>query len=142
MLTVELRAIDREEVVIHEKGWVSALEIDMDPGLIASPCEIYCQVSNSGGLISAKGWVSGKLKLVCDRCVKSFEQAYKSFFEVHYRPRSEAVPEEAPEKILSPGEMETVYFDGETLDIGEQVRQTLLLSVPMRSLCREDCKGL
>jgi uncharacterized protein len=142
MLTVELRALDREEVVIHEKGWVSSLGIDMEPGLIASPCEIYCQVSKGGGLISAKGWVAGKLKLICDRCVKSFEQEYKSFFEVHYRPGSEAVPEETPEKVLSPGEMETVYFEGETLDIGEQVRQTLLLSIPMRSLCREDCLGL
>jgi len=142
MLTVELRALEREAALIHEKGWVSALGIDLDPGLIVSPCEIYCQVSKSGGLISAKGWVLGQFKLVCDRCLKSYPEDYKSFFEVHYRPLSEAVYEEATEKILSPGEMETVYFEGETIDVGEQVRQTLLLSVPMRSLCREDCKGL
>ena len=142
MLTVELRALEREEVVIHEKGWVSDLGIDLDPGLTASPCEIYCQVSKNGGLISAKGWVSGKLKLVCDRCLKAYLEGYKSFFEVLYRPRSEAVPEETPEKAMNPGEMETVYFEGEILDVGEQVRQTLLLSVPMRSICREDCKGL
>jgi len=142
MLKVELRDLDREDAVIHETGWVSSLGIDLDPGLIASPCEIFCQVSKSGGLISAKGWVSGQMRLICDRCLKTFEDEYKSFFEVHYRPQSEAIPEEAPEKVLNPGDLETVYYEGEILDIGEQVRQTLLLSVPMRSLCREDCRGL
>ncbi len=142
MLTVELRALDREDAVIHEKGLVSSLGIDLDPGLIASPCEIFCQVSKGGGQISAKGWVSGKLKLICDRCLKGFEEEYKSFFEVHYRPIAEAVQGEEPEKALNPGEMETVYFDGEILDIGDQIRQTVILSVPMRSLCREDCLGL
>ncbi len=142
MLIVELRTLEREDAVIHEKDWVSTLGIDLDPGLTASPCEIYCQVSKSGGLVTVKGWVAGKLRLTCDRCLKGFEKEEKSFFEVHFRSRVEAVEGEAPEIVLSPDEMETVYFDGESLDIGEQVRQTLLLSVPMRSLCKEDCKGL
>jgi uncharacterized protein len=142
MLMVELSALEREDAIIHEKDWVSTLGIDLDPGLTASPCEIYCEVSKSGGLITAKGWVAGKLRLTCDRCLKGFEKDYKSFFEVPFRPTSERFEGEAPEKVLSPDEMETVYFEGETLDIGEQVRQTLLLSVPMHSLCKEDCNGL
>ncbi len=142
MLTVDVRALDREEALIHQKDWASALGIELDPGLTASPCEIFCRISKSGGFISANGWVSTKLRLLCDRCLKNFEKDYKSYFEVHFRPKSDAVEEEVPEAMVNPGEMETVYFDGEMLDIGEQVRQTLLLSVPMRSLCREDCQGL
>jgi uncharacterized protein len=34
------------------------------------------------------------------------------------------------------------FHDGRTLDLGEGVRETLLVELPMAPHCREDCKGL
>jgi uncharacterized protein len=34
------------------------------------------------------------------------------------------------------------YYDHDQIDLGEMVREQLFLGVPMRRLCREDCKGL
>ena len=34
------------------------------------------------------------------------------------------------------------YYDGETLDISEDVRRALVLEIPTWSLCSETCKGL
>jgi uncharacterized protein len=33
-------------------------------------------------------------------------------------------------------------FDGEALDVDEIVKEQILLAVPTRMLCREDCKGI
>jgi uncharacterized protein len=79
--------------------------------------------------------------LSCDRCLKEFGSGYKSFFEVHYRPQADEAADS--DEAVNPDEaVETVFFEGDILDIADQIRQTILLSVPMRALCREDCRGL
>lgn len=140
MLKVELRSLEQEDLVLEEKDCAQALGIQLTPELCREPLEIYCELSKSGDVVSAKGWVQGKMLLQCDRCLKGFESCFKSFFEVHYRPQCEENPAEEGD---SPEEQqEIVYFDGDILDIADQIRQTVLLSVPMRALCREECRGL
>lgn len=139
MLKVELRSLEGEDLVLEEKGWAQALGVDLTPELSLDPLEIHCELCKTEDLVSAKGWVKGKMLLACGRCLKEFETGYKSFFEIHYKPQPEEAPED--EEVISGEAVETVYFDGEFLDIAEQIRQTVLLSVPMRALCREDCKG-
>ena len=38
--------------------------------------------------------------------------------------------------------MVVAYYDGDRLDLGEMIREQLFLSVPLKRLCREDCRGL
>ena len=140
MLKVELRSLEKEDLVLEETEWAQSLGIELTAELSREPLAVYCELTKSGDLVSAKGWVKGRMLLTCGRCLKEFETPYKSFFEVHYRPQSEGNPEEGDGPLE--GEVEIVYFEGEILDIGDQIRQTVLLSVPMRALCREDCRGL
>lgn len=140
MLQVELRSLEQEDLVLEEMECARELGLEFNPELCLDPLEIHCEISKNGQLISAKGWVKGKMRLSCDRCLKEFDSGFKSFFEVHYRPQ----PDESVEvdEAFPDGELEIVYFDGDILDIADQIRQTVLLSVPMRALCREDCRGL
>jgi uncharacterized protein len=141
MLKVELRALEQEDLILDETGVAETLGIELTPEFSADPLEIHCQLSKNGDLILAHGWVKGKMFLSCDRCLGKFESVYKSYFETHYRrkPREDG---SGGETEFPADQAETVYFEGEMLDIAEQVRQTVLLSAPMRSLCREDCRGL
>src|SRR5581483_7340113 len=140
MLKVELRSLEQEDLILEHREWAHSLGIDLTPDLSREPLEVYCELTKVGDLISAKGWVKGRMLLICGRCLKEFETPYKSFYEVHYQPQPKEVPED-PEGILT-GAVEVVYFEGDVLDIGDQIRQTILLSVPMRALCRDDCRGL
>lgn len=139
MLKVELRTLENKDLVLEEKGWAQSLGIELNPEFCSAPLEIYCELTKSGDLISAKGWVCGVMRLKCDRCLKEYENRYKSFFEVHFRPQGEG---ESREEDIPTGQVEVIYFDGDVLDIADQIRQTILLSVPMRALCRDDCRGL
>jgi uncharacterized protein len=142
MLKVELRSLEQAEVIVQDRGLAPVLGLDLEPELSPEPLEIYCQLSKFEDLILAKGWVKGKMLLTCDRCLAKFESGYKSFFELHYRPQVEEAPETDEEEALADGAVETVYFEGDIIDIADQIRQTVLLSVPMRALCRDDCRGL
>lgn len=140
MLKVELRSLEAENLVLEETGWAQALGVDLTPELSLDPLEIHCELCKSDDLISAKGWVKGRMLLACGRCLKEFETGYKSFFEIYYRPRPKEDPDN--DEVFSEDTVETVYFEGDILDVAEQIRQTVLLSVPMKAVCREDCKGL
>ena len=142
MLTVELRSLENEEVVVQEQGLAQVLGLDLAPELSSEPLEVYCQLSKVEELFVAKGWVKGVMLLTCDRCLEAFKSGYKSFFEMHYRLQADEVKQDDESEELPDGAVETVFFEGDILDIADQVRQTVLLSVPMRAICREDCRGL
>ena len=142
MLKVELRALEQQDLVLEEKGWAQALGIELDPPLARVPLEIHCEVSKNGDMISAKGWVKGAMRLTCDRCLKEFDSPYKTFYEFHYRPQSGEGPKTEEDEQYPEDAVDVIYFDGDILDVGDQVRQTIVLSVPMRALCKEDCRGL
>ena len=43
---------------------------------------------------------------------------------------------------LTEAEMSVSVFDGQAIDVDEMVKEQILLAVPTRMLCREDCKGI
>jgi len=50
--------------------------------------------------------------------------------------------EEKKEIALSKEDMEVSLYDGAKIRIGEIFREQILLQIPMRHVCREDCKGI
>jgi uncharacterized protein len=72
----------------------------------------------------------------CDRCLEEFEQSLSSHYSMVY------VFDHADSASLPPDEMQVIGVDTPSIDLAEDVRQVVLLSVPLKLLCREDCKGL
>jgi uncharacterized protein len=72
----------------------------------------------------------------CDRCLTDFDQEVSAHFEIMYMTQEGNVRQENEEEVqfLNP--------DTNVLDLGEDVRQFLILSVRQKLLCREDCEGL
>ncbi len=74
-------------------------------------------------------------KLGCDRCGEEFTRNYESDFQLIYM----FGPENTNDDSLN------VYYltpETDTINITEDVKDYALLSVPMKRLCDEDCKGL
>lgn len=82
----------------------------------------------------------------CDRCLKVYPHKRKVAVHVLmaplYESKKQAEEEEDLEKELVKDDLEFSYYDGDRIDLGEIVRENLLLEEPMKHLCREDCKGI
>ena len=77
--------------------------------------------------------IETKVLVECGRCITEFEVGVATAFELLFSVGSESSEEsEADER----------YYDGETLDISEDVRQALVLEIPTWPLCSETCEGL
>jgi uncharacterized protein len=71
----------------------------------------------------------------CDRCGTEFNQEILSKYKMIYLLR---IIEDAEEEI----NVTYISPDTDKIDIDKEVRDYAILSVPMKRLCKEDCKGL
>lgn len=76
-----------------------------------------------------------KVKFECDRCATEYKTSLKSDYKMIY------LMNEAPKETDS---LNVTYIsrDADKIDIKSDVREFALLSIPMKKLCKEDCKGL
>ncbi len=77
----------------------------------------------------------------CDRCLEPAAFEVDGDFDFCYRPARFARPSK-DEVELGEGESEIAFYEGSGLELNDVLREYVLLSVPMRKLCRPDCKGI
>ena len=100
-----------------------------------------------GELVAVKGanavevkiTLTWTFKLVCSRCLDEFEREFTEEAKLTLR---RGKPRLKKELALSDEDIETVYFEGEEVDLAPFVREMVVLAIPMKPLCRPDCKGL
>ena len=72
----------------------------------------------------------------CDRCTAPFASRLDSGYRMHY------VWNEQDSGQYDVAEVQVIPQGSTIIDISEDVRQTVLVAVPLKLLCREDCLGL
>lgn len=72
----------------------------------------------------------------CDRCTSSFVEALTPTYRMFY------ALEGAEPLDVDPVEFQQLLPGQSVIDIADDVRQTLLLAVPLKLLCSEGCRGL
>ena len=82
----------------------------------------------------------GDFELLCARCVEPVPTPLEGSFDLIFRPHS--VDADMGERAISPDETEIGYYEESGLSLEDVVREQVLLSLPPRTLCSEDCKGL
>jgi len=61
-------------------------------------------------------------------------------FELRYVPQAEQAEEN--ERALAEDDLTTAFYSEGVLDVIDLLREQFQLVLPMKPLCREDCKGL
>jgi uncharacterized protein len=95
---------------------------------------------NTLGEIRLRGHVEAAVEGVCSRCLEAASAQIASKFDLFYRP--------APKKTahaeihLEEGEIDLSFYTGDGVELEEAIRDFVLLSLPMRLTCREECLGL
>jgi uncharacterized protein len=82
----------------------------------------------------------GRFEQLCARCLEPVEQMLDGEFDLIFRPGG--VDDEAGERAITEDETEIGYYKESGLLLEDAVREQVLLTLPARTLCQEDCKGL
>jgi uncharacterized protein len=86
------------------------------------------------------GQVGVELETDCARCLEPVVTDVKRSFDLLYRPLGADAGR--PELSVTSAEAEISYYHGEGLLLEDVLREQVLLEVPLKAICREDCKGL
>jgi uncharacterized protein len=98
-------------------------------------------VRRDGHQVRLRGQITARAEVDCDRCLKAVDMPVETSFDVTYVPAADygKGPEAAE---LQEDDLSLSVFDGEAIDVDDLVREQVLLALPTRALCGEDCKGL
>jgi len=90
--------------------------------------------------IRLQGDLATTLEVSCARCLEAVTQNVARAFDLLYRPQGTDAGNE--ELSVTAAEAEIGYYQGEGLLLEDSLREQVLLAVPLKVVCREDCKGL
>jgi uncharacterized protein len=109
-----------------------------------SPIRTRLRAARIREMVEVEGVVQTTARLTCGRCLALFDCPLEVDFALTYTGDRPGAPEIAePEaRELDAGEVGLIYFQGEEIDLTEGVQEQVILSFPLRPLCRKDCKGL
>ena len=90
--------------------------------------------------IRVRGELRGKLEMDCARCLEPLVWTVAFPLDLFYRPMAQIAREE--EVAIGPDEAELGFYEGDGIELADVVRDQILVELPMRSVCRPDCRGL
>lgn len=99
----------------------------------------HVQILRSGEDVFFLGTVTGTLHLQCSRCLADFDSEKEVTFNTVVRSRGE---EAVSEKDEEEREEDVFFIEGLEFDPADIIVQELILEIPMKPLCRDECPGL
>ncbi|RJP18568.1 MAG: DUF177 domain-containing protein [Candidatus Abyssobacteria bacterium SURF_5] len=89
--------------------------------------------------VYVEGRLQGAVEADCSRCLEKMSIPIDLEVNVMYVPR-EKLPDEENGTIEPESNID--YYVGDTIDLLQEIRDLLLVNLPIKAVCREDCKGL
>lgn len=90
--------------------------------------------------ILAKGRMTGVVILECSRCLEHYPHSIEMDIEVRFLPRKNLTGKGLFD--LADPDLNVSYYDHDIIDIDDHIRENLLLSIPIKPLCKKSCQGL
>lgn len=129
----------------QEKVTIPAADLDRTGVVSLAPTEVSGLLSFAEPNFVLELRLGTRAAVECDRCLKPVELDLEGrlqlmVIERHERPTKGA--EAAEERELTEDELGVLEVAGDSLDTTPIVREQILLELPVKPLCREDCAGL
>lgn len=102
-----------------------------------SPVKVDGIINSLAGILNFDAKISTNLELTCSRCIEKF--IYPLDIEIHEK-FSVIHSNESNDIIYQDDEITSI--EGDNIDITEIVENNISLVLPIKRLCKEDCKGL
>ena len=139
---VDLKDLVDEKVSLNGSFGPGGIDFSRDNVRQIAPLDWTASAERAGGEIRIDGSLKTTLELSCSRCLEPAKQDINKPFDLYFRQRDEMIFDEDAEIELDEKDTQTAFFTGTQLPIGEILQEQVLLALPMKALCRVDCKGL
>lgn len=105
-----------------------------------APVRLELTIAREFDHIRVQGQVGTLVRLSCSRCLAEYETAISSAFTIFYTPTSGEPLDEDIE--LTEEDLVAAGYDGDEIDLAPVVAEQVIMAIPLKPLCKEECLGL
>ncbi|HGJ64897.1 TPA: DUF177 domain-containing protein [bacterium] len=135
MLRIMLDTIDEGSSLLDLEIVPEDLVLEFDGVYFTSDVSVNLKFYRQTAKIYVKAVMSVDAEMECSRCLAKVPIKIKAGAEVQYSPLPKFVEDQIDDIGIG-------YYTDEYIDITDELRESILLEIPMIILCSEDCKGL
>ncbi len=106
---------------------------------VDGPIAVTMSYYRAGSDLFFEGRLSAHVGAACARCAEEFTTLSERPFRFVLSPKSIGYEAEAD---LRSEDLEFSLYEGEEVDLSPLIREQILLALPTRALCRDECRGL
>ncbi len=110
-------------------------ELDLGDNFVKDPVHITLDLYKTVYQLDVKILIKGVLLLTCDRCLDIFELPFESSIQLIF------VQKSSREEEINEDNIRTYYAHMRVIDITNDVKETIILSSPMKKLPAETKEG-
>jgi len=139
-MEIDLRALARGENRLVLEASAEELDLLEQDVALLGPIRVHLNVTKVEAGVTVKGEILFRVQTECFRCLEMFERDIPAGINLLFERRIETSYERwvgSPDddlKVIPPEEC--------LVEIGESVREAILLELPMKLLCSDECAGL
>jgi DUF177 domain-containing protein len=113
---------------------------DQDSFRVNAPVALAFDIFKDKAQFRLAGDVHTVLEVSCSRCLEPFTIPIDAAFDLRYQPHTENAGEGEAE--IEEDDLATAFYTNDEIDLGQLMREQFYLELPMKPLCRDDCRGL
>lgn len=117
------------------------VQLAADEGIrLMGPLVATVDVLPEKSMFRVTGRVAGEVEIPCSRCLSRFRHSIDEAFTLTYTDRLPG--DEEAEVELTAADMGMERLQSGRIDLAQALQEQVIVALPMRPLCRHDCKGL
>ena len=138
-MRIEVESLTAEGKSFEQTYAPGELALEDEHASLVSGVRAWGRASRKNDEVRVSGSLQTSVELRCDRCLGPVPTPVDVDFVANFVRPGDAVAEA---KELHDEDLEVSVYDGDSVDLDELVREQILLALPARQLCRDDCRGL
>jgi uncharacterized protein len=138
---IEIEDLKPEPLHVHHVYSIREINFSHEDAVLSEPVATDFVLTHKDRNLRVGGTFKTAIRFTCSRCTKEFSRSLAARFDLSYLPQPTWSNEDT-EIELRYEDMDIAYYDGIALDVDLMVMEQIELALPMKFVCREDCKGL
>jgi len=123
-----------------DKTWAGRIFAEeKNPGFALDRIDVSATLKRIRQTLYLEGDLRTEVEMGCSRCLEAARLPISAPFKYILEPAQAEHPEE---QELSAEDLDFVYYQDDLIELDPLITEQILLQIPMKLLCREDCKGL
>ena len=117
----------------------ASVELDIPCYSLDEPLALKGRAARTGEDVYVEGTLTGSLNSECSRCLVNFRMPLDLDLNIVFAPQKEGMEED--NDALEQDE-NLSYYSGDSIDLVQEIKDLILVTLPIKPICRPDCKGL